>query len=82
MVKLTSDQYVSKVNNFMHNGLDKDIPECPACGADFESWREVGPAFTQDPYSRQKLQCDNCKAMWVTEYKLVGYYDLQEVKQN
>jgi len=78
MVKLSSDQYVRKVNNF---DID-DLPQCPVCNANFESWREVGEARIQDSYVHQKLQCDACKATWVTEYKLVGYYDLQEVKQN
>jgi len=90
--KLSSDQYVSKVDDFMRDGLDKDIPQCPVCDADFESWREQGEAHIEDPYARQTLVCEACKAMWVTEYKLIGYYDLQgdhrttaylnEVKQN
>ena len=90
--KLSSDQYVSKVNDFMREGLDKDIPQCPVCDADFESWIEQGEAHIQDPYARQTMVCAVCKAMWVAEYKLIGYYDLQgdhrttayinEVKQN
>ena len=76
--KLSSDQYVSKVNDFIHNGfLDKDMPQCPVCGADFESWREQGEASIQDPYARQTTVCAVCKAMWVAEYELIGYYDLQ-----
>jgi len=50
---------------------------CPYCGG-----RDIGPAEipqNEDTFEMtQKMECENCEAVWLDVYKLEGYEEIME----